>query len=128
MHLVKRALQHHSQLVRLLVYREPALLTVVAAVLVVVVEAALLSVLAAVLVVVEAALLFVQAAVLVMVEAALLPVLAGGGQRPACKSGTDPVCCSTLVACQWGQGRHIPGSLLRRNAGTQAANARAHAW
>ena len=71
MHLVKRALQHHSQLVRHLVYREPALLTVVAAVLVVVVEAALLSVLAAVLVVVEAALLPVLAVVLVMVEAAI---------------------------------------------------------
>ena len=107
---MERALQHHPQLVRHLVYRESALLAVVAAVLVVV----------------EAALLPVLAAVLVVVEAALLPVLAAGGQCPACKPGTDPVSGSTLLACQCGQGRHIPRSLLRRISGTQAANARAH--
>ena len=125
MHLVKRALQHHSQLVRLLVYREPALLTVVAAVLVVVVKAALLSVLAAVLVVVEMALLPVLAAVLVMVEAALLAVLAVGGQRPPCKPGTDSDFCSNLVVWQRDKGRHNPSSVSRHISGTQTANANA---
>ena len=125
MHLVKRALQHHSQLVRLLVYREPALLTVVAAVLVVVVKAALLSVLAAVLVVVEMALLPVLAAVLVMVEAVLLAVLAVGRQRPPCKPGTDSDFCSNLVVWQRDKGRHNPSSVSRHISGTQTANANA---